>query len=1081
MIKKIAAAFAASLLSLGSFAQEINPLWMRYPAISPDGSTIVFSYKGDLFKVLTTGGEATALTTNPAYDFNPVWSPDGKSIAFASDRFGNMDVFVVSAEGGSPKRLTTTPSDDTPYTFSPDGKSVIYGATIQDPATSAMFPARYLPELYSVSLDQSRPSQLFAVPMENVVYANNGKLLLYNDIKGQENDWRKHHTSSVTRDLWSYNYDTKQFTKLTQTPAEDRQPVAVGEKVFFLSERSGSFNVWSFPINAPEKPVQVTTFDKNPVRFLSASKAGLLCYGFRGEIYTQLAGESPKKVAIKIASDAQQNDIEALKISSGADEATVSADGKEVALVIRGEVFVTSTDYGTTKRITETPEQERSVNFSPDGKQLVYASERNGSWNIYIATRARSEEPNFATSTLIKEEPLLETKEETFFPKFSPDGKEVAFLESRTKLKVINLETKKVREITDGSKSFSYSDGDIDYNWSPDSKWFAISYNDKTRHPHNDIGIVSAEGGKPAINITESGYTETNPSWAMKGDAVIWFSEREGMVSQAGWGAQRDVYVFFTNQKAYDRFMLSKEDYELLKDQEKKDADAKKKDAGKDDSAKDTKKVEPLNIDFSNPEDRIVRLTINSSAISDAVLTADGEKLFYLTKFEGGYDLWSTDIRKKETKVMVKLNGRGGNLSIDKEGKYLFVLSGNSSSKIEISSEKKTNISYSADMTINHPKEMEYMFNHIGRQVEEKFFRTDLQGVDWNYYKAEYRKFLPYINNNYDYAELLSEMLGELNCSHSGSGYRPDEPSGDRIASLGLIYDFTYTGAGLRVAEVLKKGPFRSADSKISAGCIVEKINGTAIAEGQDASQLLNRKGGQKTLVSLFDPKSGNRWDEVVKPISASAEGELLYQRWVEKRQHEVDSLSNGRLGYVHIRGMNEPSYRTVYSDVFGKYNNREGIVIDTRYNGGGHLHEDVEVLFSGTKYLDQVVRGQKIGEQPRKRWKKPSIMLISEGNYSNAHGTPWVYKKMGIGKLVGMPVPGTMSSVWWETLQDPTLYFGVPVVGYIDSKGNYLENQQLEPDLKVANDPAVVVTGKDQQLGKAVEELLRQIDEKKK
>ena len=372
------------------------------------------------------------------------------------------------------------------------------------------------------------------------------------------------------------------------------------------------------------------------------------------------------------------------------------------------------------------------------------------------------------------------------------------------------------------------------------------------------------------------------------------------------------------------------------------------------------------------------------------------------------------------------------------------------------------------------------MFDHVGRQMEEKFFRTDLQGVEWNYYKSEYRRFLPYINNNYDFSELLSEFLGEMNCSHTGSGYRANDPSGDKIASLGLIYDLNYKGVGLRVAEVLEKGPFRNADSKLAAGYTIEKINGIAIAEGQDLSPLLNRKGGQKTLVSIVDP-NGNRWDEVIKPISASAESELLYQRWVNKRKHEVDSLSNGRLGYVHIRGMNEPSYRTIYSDVFGKYNNREGIVIDTRYNGGGSLHEDIEVLFSGKKYLDQIPRGQKIGEQPRKRWKKPSIMLTGEANYSNAHGTPWVYQKMGIGKLVGMPVPGTMSSVWWETLQDPTLYFGVPVVGYVDENGKFLENQQLEPDFKVTNDPAVIVTGKDQQIGKAVEELLRQIDAIKK
>ena len=216
---------------------------------------------------------------------------------------------------------------------------------------------------------------------------------------------------------------------------------------------------------------------------------------------------------------------------------------------------------------------------------------------------------------------------------------------------------------------------------------------------------------------------------------------------------------------------------------------------------------------------------------------------------------------------------------------------------------------------------------------------------------------------------------------------------------------------------------------------------------------------------------------EVVKPISRGTLNNLMYERWVEQRRREVDSLSGGRLGYVHIRGMNAGSFRTVYSDLFGRYNDREGVVIDTRYNGGGHLHEDVEVLFSGHKYLDLVPREQVISEHPRKRWKKPSVMLIGEANYSNAHGTPWVYKTQGLGKLVGKPVPGTMTSVWWETQVDPTIYFGVPIVGYVDRNGRYLENQQLEPDVDVALDYFKLQQGHDTQIEKAVQVLLEAAD----
>ena len=237
---------------------------------------------------------------------------------------------------------------------------------------------------------------------------------------------------------------------------------------------------------------------------------------------------------------------------------------------------------------------------------------------------------------------------------------------------------------------------------------------------------------------------------------------------------------------------------------------------------------------------------------------------------------------------------------------------------------------------------------------------------------------------------------------------------------------------------------------------------------------------GKKTLISLYDPQSKERWEEVVKPITSGQQNGLLYKRWVKQRAADVEKWSNGRLGYVHIQSMADGSFRTVYSDILGKYNNCDGIVIDTRFNGGGRLHEDIEILFSGHKYFTQVVRGREACDMPSRRWNKPSIMLQCEANYSNAHGTPWVYKHQKIGRLVGMPVPGTMTSVSWETLQDPSLVFGIPIIGYRLDDGSYLENSQLEPDVKVANSPETIVKGEDTQLKVAVEELLKEIDSKK-
>ena len=365
---------------------------------------------------------------------------------------------------------------------------------------------------------------------------------------------------------------------------------------------------------------------------------------------------------------------------------------------------------------------------------------------------------------------------------------------------------------------------------------------------------------------------------------------------------------------------------------------------------------------------------------------------------------------------------------------------------------------------------------HIAKQINKKIFRTDYNGCDWDMMVTNYARFLPHIANNYDYAEMLSELLGELNVSHTGGRFYPSG-GGDVTAQLGLLYDLTDTDEGMKITEVIEGGPFARAKSKVKAGDVITAINGQPVKKDTDLSQLLNQCQGKKTLVSLKG--NAGEWDEVVLPISRAEQNNLLYKRWVKGRAAEVERLSGGRLGYVHIEGMNDASFRDVYSDILGKYNLKEGIVIDTRYNGGGRLHEDIEILFSGHKYFTQVIRGREACDMPSRRYNHPSIMLQSEGNYSNAHGTPWVYSHQKLGKLVGAPVPGTMSSVNWETLQDPSLIFGVPVVGYQLPDGTYLENTQLEPDILVLNRPETVVTGTDLQLEAAVSELLKQIDGK--
>ena len=1050
-------------------ASAENVLWLRYPSISPDGKTVAFSYKGDLYLIGSDGGEARQLTSNPAYDYSPVWSPDGKTIAFASDRYGNFDIYAVSIDGGVPVRITTHSAKDTPWTFTPDGKNIIFSSRIQDPASSALFPKSSMTELYSVSVNGGRPVQLLGTPAEEVSFIGNDGSFLYQDCKGGENIWRKHHTSSITRDIWKY--DGKNHVKLTSFEGEDRSPRVSkdGKTVYYLSERGGSFNVYSFPADNPQDVKTVTKHKIHPVRFLTVSDNDVLCYGYDGDIYVKKGGAAAKKLQISVKADKNDDHMAELSVSGGGDN-DLSADGKQIAFISRGEVFVASTEYNTVKKITDTPEAEADVIFSHDGKTLAYASEREGIWNIYTAQIVRKEDISFPYATLIEEKPLFKNnKVDRRAPVYSPDGKEIAYIEDRDRLMIMNLESGKTRQITDGSQCYSTT-GSFSYSWSPDGKWILMSYCARNHYPYDDIGIVSTKGGEPMINLTESGYTDSAPQWVLEGNAILFASERYGMRNHASWGTLEDVMIVFLNRKAYDDFRMTKEERELEKEIAALAEDKKDKDEKKDEKSED------IVVELDGFDERIIRLTPTSSNLGSAALSKDGTTLYYQASYESGMNLWKYDLEKGTPS---KIGSASGRMKWDEKQGTLYVL-GSRFSKMKDGSKSLESIPVSSEMVMDLAAEREYMFNHVYRQEKERFYNEKMHGVDWEMLTAAYRKFLPHINNNYDFAELLSEYLGELNVSHTGSGYRvPASRESASTANLGVFFDLGWQEDGLKVAEIVKGGPFDKASSKLEAGDVITSINGVEIRKGMDFYPLLNRKAGERTLIGIRKA-SGEKAEMVVLPVSESRFADLLYKRWVRQNAEKVQQLSGGRLGYVHIEGMDDASFRTVYSDILGRYNNCDGIVIDTRFNGGGRLHEDIEVLFSGEKYLTQEIRGKDACDMPSRRYNKASIMIIGEANYSNAHGTPWVYKYKDMGLLVGKPVPGTMTSVTWETLQDPTLYFGIPVVGYRKADGTYLENDQLNPDIDVENTKELVVTGRDEQLEAAVKALLKQIDSEK-
>lgn len=1047
-----------SIASLGLvLTVGAEPLWLRNSSISPDGTTIAFTYKGDIYTVPTQGGEAKRLTYEGKHNTIPIWSPDGSKIAFASNREGSQDLFVMPAMGGEFTRLTRTSGKEEPRAWL-DNETILFSAS-QMPSQQAA-QAAFQSQIYQVKADgKTRPEMFASWPMQAISVDSNGRIL-FQDKKGYEDVLRKHEHSSGTSDIWLL--DGGKYTRMTFANCQDQNPVwsPASDTFYYTSEEgNGTLNIHSRSLDG-QTDKAITTFEKHPVRFLSAAHNGTLAFSWNGELYTLAPGTEPQKVNVNITTDDYERPLVKTRAKGGASGISVSPDGEEVAFVQHGDVFVTNVKYGTTKRITDTPEQERIVDFHPDGRTLVYDSERDGQWQLFTATIVDKNEKHFAYASEIKEESFYKAEDGSpaFQPAWSPDGEHVAFLENRTTLKVVDDKGKHPTVALEGKFNYSYSDGDINFDWSPDSKWLLTDYIGIGGWNNPDIAMVKADGSE-VHDLTESGYADGGAQWVLDGKAMIWSTDRNGYRSHGSWGSENDVYIMFFDGDAFDQFRASEEDLSLI-NSDKSDSSEKSDDK--------KKKVKPLEFDLENAKYRIARLTPGASRMGGALLSPKGDKFFYQT----GGDLWVRDTKKGETKILVKGSGYG-DIQFDDKGENIY-LSNGGIKKISLDGEVK-DIDFTAERNHRAYAEREYIFNHMLKQVKDKFYDPTLHGVDWDGYGEAYRRFLPYINNNWDFAELLSEILGELNASHTGGRFYP---SGDEsnTASLGAFFDPTYSGTGLQVTEIIKRGPLDAKSADIKPGDIILAIEGSEIEPGMDYSSLLNDRAGLRTRITVKRAKGGKTETVTVKPTSQSNISELLYRRWVERNQAVVDSVSGGRIAYVHIQGMDSPSFRTVFSELLGKYRNKEAVVVDTRYNGGGWLHNDIANLLRGQEYVRFVPRGQYIGSEPFTQWTKPSVMLVNESNYSDAHGTPYTYKTLGIGEVIGAPVPGTMTAVWWENQIDPSLIFGIPQVTSMDMQGKVLENQQLNPDVIIYNTPEEVLRGHDAQLIGATKRLLEKL-----
>lgn len=1064
-------------------AKEIDPnrpLWLRNPAVSPDGSRIAFSHSGQIWVVPTAGGQALSYTNPEFYSSYPVWSPDGRHLAFASKRHGNLDLFVMPANGGgTARRLTWHSTTDIPYAFSPDSSQIYFSsARLGDAAVHAAAPP-ILPiaqQLYAVPVAGGRERIVVPTPALDVAPDPQGRYLLYTNLPSIEQQWRKHEQSSATRNIWVYDRTSNTHRQLTNYRGEDRNAVWShdGKNIYYLSERSGSFNIWRQAFEGKSEPVQITFHKHHPVRFLTSSRSGLLVYSYDGELWRldpakPKAKPEPERVAVQISqATLLEGSYYDKNISNQATVLTVSPNGRELAVIAHGEIFAVSTLTGKSRRITSTPHQERSVSFGPDGRSLVYASEKSGVWGIYETRLVRPEDQLFLESASFQEKPLVVGTLDAFAPLLSPDGTRLAYLEDRKRLRVLDRNNGSTRTVFEDPRFYMYTDNDSAFVWSPDSRRLLIRGGNGLSG--TDILLVSADGTHNPINLSQSGYNEDAPDFSADGKSVLWWSNRNGLRNELNKSAQAEVFQVFLSAAAFEQANLSPE--ELLLQASAPGAPPARPDIST-----------PKQIDTSALRYRTRKMTPFPLYLRWYSLTPDNRTLIAIdSRPDGGINGYMIDHTAETISQIFTFPQPVTGIAADSALQHLFFLTPQGIARYHLQSKTFATLPFQVEISWS-TEEVTAIFDHLWRLTAARFYEPTLHGVDWKFYGQEYRKFLPYLTCWEEFAELLSEMVGELNASHTSARVIPRKGSeGNETASLGLYYDHNHQGNGVKVAAVLTGGPAHKGTTVLGPGAIITKVDSVPITPGMDIYQLLNRTAGKKVFLEVQPANGGNPVQESIVPVTLAVEQRLGYDRWVERNRALAERLSDGRIGYIHINEMELPAFQNVFSELMGPQSDKEAVLLDVRYNTGGNIHDQLIALLTGTR-SGSVVRpdGNTISLMPHQRWTKLTALLANSSSYSDGMIFPYYYQTLKLGPLIGEPVPGSGTAVLWELQQGGRLVYGIPQLGFKDMNGKWLEKREVVPDILVFNEPVSVAAGRDIQLEQGVQTLLKRLSDEKK
>jgi len=1058
---------------------QINAKLMRYMDVSD--SQIVFVYGGDIWVVDKNGGTALSVTSSPGEESWPRFSPDGKSIAFTAQYNGNSDVFVMPVTGGIPTRVTFNAFSDRLIDWHPDGKKLLF-------ASSREMGARGLSEFFMVEKDGGFPEKIPVPYGELASFSPDGKKLAY-ITKITENYPFKRYRGGLTSDIIIYDFEKQATERITENKANDGKPVWAGNKIYFLSDRGKNMrlNIWEYDTNSKAKK-QVTFFEDFDISFISGGPEEIV-FEMGGDLYLMdLVSQNYRKTDINVVSDLSVEMQQSKDVSKSIANATASPGGKRVVFEARGELFNVPAEEGFTWNMTQSSGAfDQSPAWSPNGKTVAYWSDKSGEYELYLQDSEGKEEAEKLTNR---------KKGFGYTPYWSPDSKKIAFIDETNTIFIIDIESADVTEA--GNTRWNIGHGSrygYPVTWSPDSKWIAFT---KGLDNSNGAIFVFNIEEEESHQVTSGFYDDNFPVFSTDGKYLFYLTKRN---MDAAYSSLGDGTWIYPNSTQIAAISLTKDAASLLaakndeveikeeeKDKKENEADNKEEEKEDDKNNDEDKKEEEetkVEIDFENAEARLEILPPKAGNIS-MLIPFEG-KLVYLRRPNTGSGERSSslhffDFKEREDKEIMDNVSRAAATA---DGKAIIVSSQGKYGIIQPAPGQKVEKPIPTDelvMELVPKEEWKQIFMDTWRRHRDFFYDPNMHGLDWKALRDRYGKLLDDARTRWDVTNLQLNLAAELSAGHTYAGGGDTESAPSRTNGfLGINWELN--DGKYRIKEIVKpatwdtevRSPFDKPGVEIEEGDYILSVNNVEITPEKDPYAAFEGLSGK--TVSLEISKTGKKEDAkkvVIKCLSPGEENRLRYLAWIENNRKMVDELSDGQLGYIYMSNTSARGQLELVRMFYGQLD-KKGFIIDERFNGGGQLADRFLELLQRPVTYNLHWRHGKDHTNPVKTNTGPVGMLINGWAGSGGDGLPWAFRELEAGPIVGERTLGILigPATGHRLIDGGSIT--VPGARLYDNAGHWFwEGEGVAPDFKVWDDPNMLMKGRDPQVEKVVEEVLK-------